>query len=117
MILPWLLAATDIRGEWHLGIGDPTPMGWFIAFAYLAACLACASVWVAERRASRLGRPGSPLFWSVLTVLMLLLGVNKQLDLQTLLNDIGRRIARSEGWYNGAGSIRPSSLPRWLSPG
>ncbi len=100
MSLSCLLAATDTRGQWHLGIGDPTPMGWFIAFAYLATCIVCGVVWVAERRASRQGRAASPRFWCVLTAALLVLGLNKQLDLQTLLNDIGRRMAMTEGWYS-----------------
>jgi hypothetical protein len=93
-----LLAATE-NGNWHLGIGDPTPVGWITAFAYLAASLACAMVWTGDRRARRHGRPGSPVFWLTLSLLLLFLGINKQLDLQTLLNDIGRRKARAEGWY------------------
>ncbi len=99
MSLPWLLAATDTQGNWHFGIGDPTPMGWFIAFAYLAVTAACVVVWAAERKTNRLGRPASPHFWLVLTGLLLFLGINKQLDLQTLLGDIGRRMAKSQGWY------------------
>jgi hypothetical protein len=98
--LPWLPAATDPRGDWHFGIGDPTPMGWFIVFAYLAATTASALVWAAERRAGRQGQTASPLFWMVLTASLLFLGVNKQLDLQTLLSDVGRRMARAEGWYD-----------------
>jgi hypothetical protein len=93
-----LLAATE-NGNWHLGIGDPTPVGWITAMAYLAASLACAMVSSADRRARRLGRPGSPFFWLTLALLLLFLGINKQLDLQTLLGDIGRRKARAEGWY------------------
>ncbi len=100
MRLPWFLAATDTQGDWHFGIGDPTPMGWFIAIAYMVATIACALVWAAERKASRRGQPASPLFWSVLTVSLLFLGINKQLDLQTLLNDVGCRMARSQGWYD-----------------
>ena len=93
-----LLAATE-NGNWHLGIGDPTPVGWITAIAYLAASLACAMVWSADRRARRYGRPGSPVFWLTLALLLLFLGINKQLDLQTLLGDIGRRKAKAEGWY------------------
>lgn len=48
---PWLLAATDTRGDWHFGIGDPTPIGWFTVFAYLVATLACGVVWTRERQA------------------------------------------------------------------
>ena len=101
-----ILAATDVRGDWHFGIGDPTPIGWFTVFAYLAATLACGRVWLADRRAVRRGSPGSPIFWMVLTVLLLLLGINKQLDLQTLLNDVGRRMAKAEGWYDVRRSTR-----------
>ena len=52
-----------------------------------------------SRRASRRGRAASPRFWCVLTAALLVLGLNKQLDMQTLLNDIGRRMAMTEGWY------------------
>ncbi len=93
-----LLAATE-NGNWHLGIGDPTPVGWITAIAYLAASLACAMVWSVDRRARQYGRPGSPVFWLTLALLLLFLGINKQLDLQTLLGDIGRRKAKAEGWY------------------
>ena len=93
-----LLAATE-NGNWRLGIGDPTPVGWITAIAYLAAALACGLVWAADRRARRQGWPGSPVFWITLALLLVLLGINKQLDLQTLLGDIGRRKARAEGWY------------------
>jgi hypothetical protein len=37
--------------------------------------------------------------WWILTVAMLALGINKQLDLQTALTEIGRMMAHSEGWY------------------
>jgi hypothetical protein len=95
-----LLAATDTGGNWHLGIGDPTPMGWFIAFAYLAATAACVVLWAGESKANRLGQPASPVFWLVLSALLFFLGINKQLDLQTLLGDVGRRIAKNQGWYD-----------------
>ena len=67
MTLPWLLAATDTQGDWRFGIGDPTPMGWLIAFAYLAVAAACAVVGVAERKTDRLSLPASPLLWFALT--------------------------------------------------
>ena len=99
MDLASILAATDNRGDWHFGIGDPTPIGWFTVVAYALATLACGGVWAADRRSIRQGRLASPLFWMVLTLLLLFLGINKQLDLQTLLNDVGRRLAKSQGWY------------------
>jgi hypothetical protein len=93
-----VLAATD-QGHWRPGIGDPTPVGWLTVLAYLAAAGACGVNWIAERRAARAGRPADPTFWLALGGLLLFLGINKQLDLQTLLGSIGRELARSQGWY------------------
>src|SRR5262249_39019652 len=38
--------------------------------------------------------------WWLLAALLGALGLNKELDLQTLLFDLGRRMAKSEGWYD-----------------
>jgi hypothetical protein len=94
----WILAATD-NGEWHLGIGDPTPVGWVTVAAYLLATVASGRVWLADRRARKRGEPASATFWMILTTLLLVLGINKQLDLQTLMGDVGRRMAKAQGWY------------------
>ena len=37
--------------------------------------------------------------WGRLALLILLLGINQQLDLQTLLIQSGRALAEAEGWY------------------
>lgn len=39
-------------------------------------------------------------FWTVTAVAMVVLGVNKQLDLQTWLIEHARRAAFAEGWYD-----------------
>jgi len=58
---------------------------------------------MAARRSRQPDRPRSErrarLFWRTVAVLLAVLGANKQLDLQTLLTDIGREAARSGGWY------------------
>ena len=41
----------------------------------------------------------SMLFWGILTVLFVFLAINKQIDLQTWLTGIGRRLAETQGWY------------------
>ena len=74
--------------HWRPQIGDPTALGWLTVAAYAAATAAC---W---RAARRVGRP-----WLAMAVVMGLLCVNKQLDLQSLLTDIGRVTARAQGWY------------------
>lgn len=87
--------------EWHPQIGDPTPMGWITVICYFGAAI------LAAMMASRV-RPvllkNSEYkdyfhFWSFLGVMLLLMGINKQLDLQTLFTDIGRSVALSQGWY------------------
>ena len=54
-----------------------------------------------ERRASARTRAyqASMLFWGLLATLFLFLGLNKQVDLQTWLTDLGRRVAEAQGWY------------------
>ena len=39
-------------------------------------------------------------------MLFLLLGINKQLDLQSALTEIGRMLAYSEGWYSKRQSVQ-----------
>lgn len=98
-----------------LAFGDPSIAGWTIAVLYLLGIAAC--VWAL--RMARLGArmaadyPGADrrtkdrsaayrasfLFWALLIVLFVFLGLNKQIDLQTWLTDVGRRVAQAQGWY------------------
>jgi hypothetical protein len=89
------LVAVVVGGEWRPGIGDPTVMGWVTVVAYLAASYACWRTAAAERRISE----RNPWFWRIFAVLLLLLGINKQLDLQSLITVIGRKMAAKQGWY------------------
>jgi hypothetical protein len=88
-------------GRWRPGIGDPTPGGWTIFAGYLAAAGLCGWLaWGAWRsEADRRRRRGRTAFWTILTLFMLLLGVNKQLDLQTWLYLSGKAMAQRQGWY------------------
>ncbi len=80
--------------EWHPGIGDPTIVGWLTVLAYAAATVVCVRRIAREERGS-----SRRLFWGILAIIMVLLGINKQLDLQTWLTITGRKLAQSEGWY------------------
>lgn len=91
-----LFAAVE-GGEWRPGIGDPTVMGWVTVVAYLASSYVCWRTAAAERRIA--GR--NPWFWRIFAVLLLLLGINKQLDLQSLITVVGRKMAVEQGWYQG----------------
>jgi len=91
----WL---SEIR--WRPQIGDPTFMGWLTVVAYGLAAVACLFVVIcapAEHGSQKGLKPRT--LWIAVTMLMTFLCINKQLDLQSLLTDIGRVIARHQGWY------------------
>ena len=92
-----LFAFTD-GDVWRLGIGDPTIMGWLTVVAYFIAAVMC---FRCVRRAARfeLAREVG-IFWGILTALLVFLGINKQLDLQTFLTLTVRRVAIAQGWYD-----------------
>jgi hypothetical protein len=96
--------AVVVDGRWRPGIGDPTVMGWVTAVAYLVAALGCG--WAAGREPLPDGtrRAGLSRFWLALACLMVGLGINKQLDLQSLLTQIGRDVLKANDLY---GQRRP----------
>lgn len=68
-------------------------MGWITVAAYAVAVLLC---YLCQRQSP----PGlARRFWWGLALLMLALGINKQLDLQTWLTEVGRDLALQQGWY------------------
>src|SRR3954467_6988308 len=79
--------------SWRPGIGDPTIGGWVTVLLYF---LAVWSTW----RTSRFGFASTEVhFWCVISILFIGLGINKQLDLQTAMTELGRVIASYQGWY------------------
>jgi hypothetical protein len=77
---------------WRPAIGDPTIYGWLTVLAYAAAALLC---WSVHNRTT--GTEGRA--WEALALLLAALAINKEMDLQTLLTDVGRATAKAEGWY------------------
>ena len=98
-----LLAFTD-GDVWRPGIGDPTVMGWVTVIAYFAVALFC----ILRLRAggAQSGKRPENLFWGGLAALLVGLGINKQLDLQTWLTLTVRRIAIDQGWYDQRRSLQ-----------
>ena len=91
---------SDAGARWQIGIGDPTALGWLTVLGYLTAligALACA------RRASAKKEFH---FWVVSCALLLCLGLNKQLDLQTLFTQTGRDVAFAQGWYSSRRTVQ-----------
>lgn len=80
---------------WSPHIGDPSLLGWATVISYFLTALLC---W---RAALGAGDRQEFLFWQLVCILFLALGLNKQLDLQTLFTAVLRSAARSEGWYAG----------------
>ena len=95
--------------SWRPGIGDPTPVGWLTVAAYFLAAWLC----LAAARATRIDRqhPSQPAtFWIAIAAALILLGINKQLDLQTLLTQIGREVARCQGWYDQRRTVQAAFI-------
>lgn len=84
---------TSIDGRWELGIGDPTAIGWATVAAYGTAMALC---YLSSRKL-----PPGPhrQFWFYMMIIMALLGINKQLDLQSWFTQTGRDLALENGWY------------------
>ena len=83
--------------SWRPTIGDPSFMGWFTVAAYgIGAALAALAGWKLAGSNDRIHRR-EKWVWLAVAVVMAFLCVNKQLDLQSLLTDIGRVLSRQEG--------------------
>jgi len=90
------------RLRWRPGIGDPTVLGWSTAAGYAVVAGLC--LWAARATA------GDRWKWRLVAIVMAILAVNKQLDLQSLLTDIGRTIARQDGWYRERRAIQQTAV-------
>ncbi len=87
------LAATK-NGQWQAGIGDPTIFGWITVMFYFIAMLIC--IYKSESL-KKIGERHQ--FWLYLALFLLLLGINKQLDLQTWFTQTLRDWSQVQGWY------------------
>jgi hypothetical protein len=88
--------------NWEPGIGDPTQIGWFTVFAYFVTAILCYRAAMTANAKSIDIRTAANLeqyFWFAAAVLLILFGINKQLDLQSLFTEVARAIARLQGWY------------------
>jgi hypothetical protein len=86
--------------NWRPGIGDPDIGGWVTVVLYFVAVL---STWKTTRSISA---PTERQLWRTISILFVGLGINKQLDLQTALTELGRIIAFQQGWYGERQSVQ-----------
>lgn len=106
VVMPLPLVAEPVEGQgwighWSPGIGDPSPMGWVAVVLYFVAAWLC---FLSARRSRALdpyASPGrwEPRLWTLFAVVLLALGINKQLDLQSAFTEVMRVVAREQGWY------------------
>lgn len=83
---------------WSPGLGDPTWIGYFTVCSYVWAaflCWKCSSMDLETH-----------FIWKILAIAMLALGINKQLDLQSLFTQIGRHMALREGWFSSRRTVQ-----------
>ncbi len=79
----------------HFSPGDPTFIGWAVCLLYLVVSLLCLH---RTKRAPRIS-PKECIFWRLICGICLVLGLNKQLDLQTSLLSLARSWGHSVRLY------------------
>jgi hypothetical protein len=84
--------------EWQPGFDNPDVPGWSVVTAYLLAAVCCGRAAMSRQGASREENRATAIWW-VLALGLLVLGINKQLNLQTLLIILGRHASFASGWY------------------
>lgn len=100
--------------QWSPGLGDNHPMGWLTVLVYLAAATLAALAARAQVGPEALARRERR-FWIIAALLLLMLGLNKQLDLQSLLTMVARCHASLAGWYGERRGIQRAFI--WLVVG
>ena len=96
---------------WQPGFGDNDLVGWMITLSYFLVALLCTAAFRDEARSYRVTkRLQRPAFWLILTALLVLLGFNKQLDLQTWVQSTGDNLVVSGGLEDHRWGIKLLSL-------
>ena len=86
-----------LAGNWSLSFHDNFFLGWLITGSYVACAIIAA---VFATYLNQMEEKKAFHFWLLISVIMMALGVNKQLDFQTLLTEVGRQIANVQDWYD-----------------
>jgi hypothetical protein len=95
-----ILAILEKNG-WKLCIGDPYPLAWIIFTGYIISSVLCYYIGFSLNKINKGSKEkGDIIFWYGLSAILFFLGINKQLDLQTLFVAIGRSLANYQGWFD-----------------
>ena len=87
--------------SWVPSIGDPTIIGWLTVIVYFIVALICLKAAFISKNDKSI-----KIFWIFLTFFLIFLGLNKQLDLQTLFTLIGKNLAIEQGWYENKRTVQ-----------
>jgi hypothetical protein len=83
---------------WRPGFNDNDFSGWLVTAGYVVTVLAC--FWRARQtRATADSTADYSGVWRGIGIVLLLLGINQQLDLHVLIIEAVRDLAKAEGWY------------------
>ncbi len=81
--------------QWAGRLGDTTFWGWLITLFYgIAAIISVYYVILLHRNHAT----EKKILWICITTVLIVFGINKQLDLQILLTIAGRAVASAQGW-------------------
>ena len=84
---------------WQFRLDNPDFRGWAVVAAYVLAAGWCGRRAARKAPSSAINGTYSSIWW-LLAAGLVFLGINKQLNLQTLLIDLGRRASLAFGWYD-----------------
>ena len=101
--LTFILAAVR-DGRWYWGLGDPDAGAVAVTGLYLLTSITCLIVarqlgQLHPQVSRRVHWKSESTFWLVLAIILLLLGINKQADLQSLITLYGRDAFKQFGLY------------------
>ncbi|WP_018415824.1 hypothetical protein [Teredinibacter turnerae] len=102
---------------WQPTIGDPTFLGWFTVLAYFFAFVLSLRVAYCGQRCFLSDRQKQVWLWGGMGCLMLILAINKQLDLQSFFTAWAKYNARENGWYDHRRSIQMGFIVAVIATG
>lgn len=95
----WEIFVGCARLVWSPGFGDTDQLGIFLTLLYATAAVLVAVVAFRGRVAGSEARLERRL-WGIAAATLLVLALNKQLDLQNFITATGRCMSHEQGWYS-----------------
>jgi hypothetical protein len=89
--------------KWQFRLDNPTFLGWTVVAAYFCAAVCCGRAALKSRDV--LTCSAAPIWW-LLAAGLTFLGINKQLNLQTLMIVVGRNVSFAGDWYGARRRIQ-----------